>query len=155
MDACQEIILDNPQEQHVVFCAFKPTVAIFAERLREKGLNVGTYTGDTPPAVRTSLEDQFQRSEIDVLVGTIDAMKEGITLTAASIGHFLTRKFVPAPNEQAEDRLHRNGQHDPVTIYIYEVPDSVDDGKVSPTLRTKEAIVSTVLEKDEVKEKKK
>lgn len=154
MDACQEIILDNSQEQHVVFTKFKPTVAIFAERLRDKNLRVGTYTGDTPTAVRTSLEDQFQRNELDVLIGTFDAMKEGITLTASSVSHFLTRSWVPAVNEQAEDRLHRNGQHDPVTVYIYEAPGTVDDGKVRPTLLTKEAIVSTVLTKDEINERK-
>ena len=154
MDACEEIILDNADQQHVVFLKFKQSVRIFAERLREKGLSVGTYTGDTPPAVRTSLEDQFQAGDIDVMVGTLDAMREGITLTAASVCHFLTRAWVPGWNEQAEDRLHRNGQHDPVTIYIYEVEDSVDDGKVRPANLLKEAIVSTVLVKDEIKEKR-
>jgi SNF2 family DNA or RNA helicase len=152
MDACEEIILDNKHEQHVVACKFKPSVAIFAERLRDKGLKVGTYTGETNPAVRTSLEDQFQRGELDVLVGTLDAMKEGITLHAASIMHFLTRSWVPAVNTQMEDREHRNGQHDPVTIYIYESPGTVDDGKVRPANVLKDAIVSTVLVQDEVKE---
>lgn len=152
MDACQEIILDNCDQPHVVFLKFKNSVRIFAERLKEKGLNVGIYTGDTPPAVRTSLEDQFQRGEIDVMVGTLDAMREGITLTAASVCHFLTRAWVPGWNEQAEDRLHRNGQKNAVTIYIYEVSNTVDDGKVRPANLLKEAIVSTVLVKDEIKE---
>jgi hypothetical protein len=40
-----------------------------------------------------------------------------------------------------------------VTIYIYEAPDTVDDGKVRPANLLKEAIVSTVLVKDEIKEK--
>lgn len=151
MDACQEIILDNPQP-HVVFCKFKNTVRVFADRLRDKGLNVGVYTGDTPTAVRTSLEDQFQRGELNVMVGTMDAMREGITLTAASVCHFLTRSWVPGWNEQAEDRLHRNGQRDPVTIYIYEATGTVDDGKVRPANRLKEGIVSTILVKDEIKE---
>lgn len=152
MDDCEEIILDNRHQPHVVFCKFKRTVSIFAERLREKGLRVGVYTGDTPPAVRTSLEDQFQAGDLDVMVGTIAAMKEGITLTAASVAHFLTLSWVPAENEQAEDRLHRNGQRDPVTVYRYEAPGTVDDGKVRPSNRLKEAIVSTVLEKDTIKE---
>jgi SWI/SNF-related matrix-associated actin-dependent regulator 1 of chromatin subfamily A len=152
MDACEEIILDNKHEQHVVFLKFKQSVTMFAERLREKGLKVATYTGDTPTAVRTSLEDQFQRGELDVMVGTLDAMREGITLTAASICHFPTRAWVPGWNEQAEDRLHRNGQRDPVTIYIYEAVGTVDDGKVRPANALKETIVGTVLVKDEVKE---
>lgn len=152
MDACEEIILDNKHTPHVVYCKFKPSVAIFAERLRDKGLRVGTFTGDTPTAVRTSLENQFQAGELDVLIGTTAAMKEGITLTAASTGHFLTGSWVPAEDEQAEDRLHRNGQHDPVTLYRYEVPGTVDDGKVRPANERKRAMVATVIAKDEVKE---
>jgi SNF2 family DNA or RNA helicase len=154
MDACEEIIMDNKHEQHVVFLRFKRSVHILAERLRDKGLRAAVYTGETDPAVRTSLEDQFQAGDLDVIIGTIDAMREGITLTASSTCHFLTRSWVPGWNEQAEDRLHRNGQHDPVTIYIYEAPDTVDDGKVRPANRLKEGIVKTVLEKDEIKEKR-
>lgn len=152
MDAVQEIILDNANIQHVVYCKYKPPVRILAERLREKGLRVGVFTGDVSTQERTEIEDSFQRGELDVIVGTIDALKEGVTLTAASTGHFMTRMWVPAVNEQAEDRLHRVGQHDPVTIYIYEVPATVDDGKVRPANRLKESIVKTVLEKDHIKE---
>lgn len=152
LDACEEIILDNRNVQHVVWCKYKHTTRVFAERLRAKDLRVGVYTGDVDSGERTELEDAFQRGDLDVMIGTIAAMKEGITLTAASTEHFISRSWVPAENEQAEDRCHRNGQHDPVTIYIYETPGTVDDGKVKPANRLKEGIVKTVLEKDDVKE---
>jgi SNF2 family DNA or RNA helicase len=152
MKAMLEIIEDNRSIQHVCFFKFKHSVSLFADMLRDRDFKVGIYTGDTDPSVRTSLEDQFQRGELDIMIGTLSAMKEGITLTAGSTAHFCSRSWVPAENEQAEDRLHRNGQHDPVTIYIYEVEDTVDTGKVRPTNRRKSAIVSTVLVKDEVQE---
>lgn len=154
LNAIQEIVLDSGKPQ-VVFFKFKNTVSIFAERLRAAGKTVGVYTGDTDPSARTRLEDEFQRGEIDCMVGTLDAMREGITLTAASECHFGTLSWTPAWNEQAEDRLHRNGQKDSVTIYRYEVQNTIDDGKVVPANRTKEAIVSTVLKKDDIKENRK
>jgi SNF2 family DNA or RNA helicase len=152
MDACEEIILDNRTIPHVVFCMFKPTVTLFAERLRKHGLRVAVFTGDVKTADRTDIEDEFQRGELDIIVGTIASMYQGITLSAASTEHFLSRGWVPAIYEQAEDRCHRIGQPDPVTIYIYEAQDTVDDGKVRPTNRRKEAIVKTVLPKDDIKE---
>jgi SNF2 family DNA or RNA helicase len=152
LDACEEIILDNKHTPHVVFCKYKHTTAVFAERLREKGLRVGVFTGDVPTAERTEIEDAFQRFDLDVIVGTLDAMQMGLTLTASSTEHFISRAWVPAWNEQAEDRCHRVGQRHPLTIYIYEAPDTVDDGKVRPANRLKENIVKTVLEKDHIKE---
>jgi superfamily II DNA/RNA helicase len=76
-------------------------VRVFAERLRDKGLKVGIYTGDTPPAVRTSLEDQFQNNELDVMVGTLDAMREGITLHG--------RVHLPLPHARLGAWLERAG----------------------------------------------
>ena len=155
LDACQEIILDNSTTQHVVFTEFVATAGILAERLKAKGLTVETYTGETEEHVRTDLQDRFQAGEIDVLVGTTGAMREGITLTAASTEHFISRHWTPAINEQCEDRCHRVGQKNPLTIYIYLAEDSVDTDKVEPTNRLKEFIVESVIKKDEIKERSK
>lgn len=152
MDALVENVIDNQHKQHVIFSEFVQSCIILAERLRAKGLIAETYTGQTEEHVRTELEDKFQRGEIDVLVGTIGAMREGITLTAADTQHWLERAWVPGWNEQGEDRNHRIGQKNAVTIYIYEAENTVDDGKIAPTNRLKERIVKTVLPKDEIKE---
>lgn len=152
MDALVENVLDNKHKPHDIWSEFVESCDILAERLRSHGLSVETYTGKTDQAVRTELEDAFQRGEINILVGTIGAMREGITLTNSDTSHFLERAWVPGWNEQAEDRKHRIGQHNPVTVCIYEVQDSVDDGKIAPTNRLKERIVKTVLPKDEIKE---
>lgn len=152
MDALVENVIDNQHKQHVVFSEFVQSCNILAERLRTKELNAETYTGETEEHVRTELEDKFQRGEIQVLIGTIGAMREGITLTAADTQHWLERAWVPGWNEQGEDRNHRIGQRNAVTIYIYEAENTVDDGKIAPTNRLKERIVKTVLPKDKIKE---
>lgn len=152
MDALVENIIDNKHKPHVVFAEFVQSCDILAERLRGAGLVVETYTGETQQRDRAGLEDAFQRREIDVLVGTIGAMREGITLTAADTVHFLERAWVPAWNTQAEDRCHRIGQSNAVTVYIYSATDTVDDGTIYLTNRLKDKIVRTVLPQDAVKE---
>ena len=154
LDACVERILDAVEHQHVVFCEFVGTTAILAERLRSKGLEVATYTGSVKPHERTAIEDAFQDGEYSVIVGTIAAMKEGITLTAADVEHFISRSWVPATNEQAEDRCHRVGQDRPVVINIYEAENTVDTLKVAPTNDLKDRIVRAVLPKDNVKKER-
>lgn len=152
LDAAEEIILDAQPKQFVVFSKFVGTCHIFVERLRKHGIRAEHYTGEVETENRTAIEDSFQAGEIDVIVGTIGAMKEGITLHAADTVVFLEREWTPAPNEQSEDRLHRVGQENAVTVLIIEAEDTVDTQKVTPTNLIKSLIVSSVINKDDVKE---
>jgi len=156
MDDFEEKVLDSRPEPWVFFFKFKESCNIFAERLRSKhGLTVGVYHGDVTPAKRTQLEDDFQAGNIDVMVGTIDAMKEGITLTRSHLMGFGTRDFVPDKNEQCESREDRLGQHTLVRIYIPQTENTVATDKVEPINKLKEQIVRTVLPKHEIKEVRK
>lgn len=153
LDAAVEIIVDEQPRQFVVFSEFVATCGLLAERLKAKGINAETFTGETDGETRTDLENRFQEGEVQVLVGTIGAMKEGLTLTAANVQIWLERHWTPAVNEQGEDRSHRNGQDTPVTIIILEAEDTVDVSKVRPTNAIKSMIVSSVISKDDVEEK--
>lgn len=153
-DAIADAIADNQHQQHGVYCEFVAGCEILARRLEAKGVEAVTFTGQVRPHERGKIEDAFQRGEFNTIIGTIGAMREGVTLTAAHTVHFSERAWVPGWNEQAEDRFHRIGQRNPVTIYIYEAQGTVDDGKVAPLNRLKEKIVKTILPKDQIKETK-
>ena len=73
-------------------------------------------TGDVPPAERTEIVARFQRGEIQLLMCTIGAGSEGITLTRASTMVFLTRSYRMLGNNQATGRLLRIGQTDDVQV---------------------------------------
>jgi SNF2 family DNA or RNA helicase len=153
LDAAVEIITDAQPKQFVVFTEFVETANILCERLRKHDLTAAAFTGEvTDTSVRTDYENKFQSGDIDVLVGTLGAMRESITLTAADTVIFVERAWVPAWNEQAEDRLWRNGQKNQVTVLILEAEDTVDQDKVKPANVVKEAIVASVLKKDTIKE---
>lgn len=140
-------------EPWVFFFKFKESTEIFAERLRKAyGAKVGVYHGDVPAHKRTELEDAFQRGELDAMVGTIGAMKEGITLTRSHLMAFGTRDWVPDRNEQCEGREDRIGQQDLVRVFIPQAVDTVATSKVDPANRLKEGIVRTVVDKDHIEE---
>jgi SNF2 family DNA or RNA helicase len=152
-DDFEQKFADSRPEQWMVFCKFKPTCDILAERLRTKyDARVAVYTGDVSPEDRTAIEDAFQRGELDVVIGTIAAMREGITMTAGRLQFWLTRDWVPAVNEQGESRQDRIGQQREVIVYIPQPENSVATDNVAPTNRLKERIVSTVIAKDDIKE---
>jgi SNF2 family DNA or RNA helicase len=152
LDDVVERVMDSRPNQWVVFTEFKPTVNCLVERLRKKGLAAEAYHGDIDPEERRVLGKRFQAGELDVLVGTQKAMREGVTLTAAFNQYWCSRDWVPDNNEQGEDRQHRIGQQQQVLIWIAQPRNTVATGKVEPTNRRKEAIVRAVLPKDEIHE---
>jgi SNF2 family DNA or RNA helicase len=151
LDDLVERFLDSRPAPWLVFSAFKPTTDIIQDRLGK--FNVETYTGDTPGEERTELEDRFQAGDIDLLVGTIDAMREGITLTYGHLQYWCSRAWVPGWNEQGEMRqADRLGQQNKTMIYIPQVKDSVAVSHVKPANELKENIVRTVIRKDAIEE---
>ena len=155
MDDFEQKFADSRPHQWVVFCLFKSSCDILAERLRKKhgdDVKVGVYYGDVDNADRTKLEDAFQRGELDVLVGTIAAMREGITLTRGHLQHWLSRAVVPAWNEQGESRNDRLGQQERVLVYVPQAPDTVSTDTVHVINRLKEGIVRTVIPQDKIEE---
>jgi SNF2 family DNA or RNA helicase len=144
LDAAVEIIRDNPGKPFVVFTWFKDTVDLLAKRLL-KGkpkLSVGTIKGNDDPQ---PVVDAFQDGELDIMISTIAKGGVGLTLTRADTAIFVERDWVPAINEQAEDRLHRIGQDSHVTIIVLEASDTVDQSKVSRANKLKGSIVKSVL----------
>lgn len=154
LDACVEMILDSQPNQWIVFTEFVQTTELLKERLEKRGLTAEVYTGAVESDARSELEQRFQDGDLDVLVGTIKAMNSGLTLTAGSNQFWCSRDWVPAINEQGEDRQHRISQTDKVLVYIAQPQNTVAVSKIEPTNRLKEHIVKTVIDKDDIKEKR-
>ena len=161
LSAAVDIIRDASQgKQFVVFTEFKGTTEALCARLTKAGITSAALTGDTPTdrtartpedvRTRQELVDDFQEGLTQVLVMTRAAGGVGLTLTAASTCIFIERDWVPANNEQAEDRLNRIGQDSRVHVIILQTCDSLDDGTIQKTNRTKEMIVKSVVAQEEI-----
>jgi SWI/SNF-related matrix-associated actin-dependent regulator 1 of chromatin subfamily A len=82
---------------------------------------------------------------VRLFIGNIQAAGLGITLTAASRCIFAELSWVPAELSQAEDRLHRIGTLDSVTVQHLVLEGSLDAMMVH-VLFKKQRILDAVLE---------
>jgi len=88
----------------------------------------------------------FQKNKsIRLLVGNIDVIGLGHTLTAASTGALLEIPWTPAKAIQFEDRIHRIGQKKVVMIYYLIAKDTIEE-KLCELLQKKQAILSATLD---------
>lgn len=76
--------------------------------------NVGLITGTVSSAERSMHIAKFQAGEYPLILCTIGAGSEGITLTRSRTCVFLQRSFSMVRNIQAEGRVVRHGQERPV-----------------------------------------
>ena len=83
-----------------------------------KHLVVKSFTGKTSARDRLKLEKDFNQGKINVMVLN-KAGNEGLNLQTASTVVFAERFWTPADEEQAEDRAHRSGQKNPVTVHYF------------------------------------
>ncbi|WP_319954300.1 DEAD/DEAH box helicase [Patulibacter brassicae] len=80
-----------------------------------------------------------------LIVCSLRAAGQGITLTRASNVAFLELDWTPALHDQAEDRCHRIGQHDAVTAW-YLLADEGVDGEMQEVIARKRELIDAVVD---------
>lgn len=113
----------------LVVAHYQDTVTACAEVARSLGKKAEQIDGRTSKGDRLRFVEAFQAGKLDVLVGSLETISEGLTLTAADLIIFVEHSWKPSRNQQALRRVHRLGQTRPVTAYDYVTPKSVDEGK--------------------------
>ena len=80
-----------------------------------------------------------------LIVCSLKAASQGITLTRASNVAFLELDWTPARHDQAEDRLHRIGQDSAVTAWYLLAPDTIDE-TMAELLQRKRSVINAVTD---------
>jgi SWI/SNF-related matrix-associated actin-dependent regulator 1 of chromatin subfamily A len=90
--------------------------------------------------------DSFQTEDgPQLIVCSLKAASQGITLTRASNVAFLELDWTPARHDQAEDRLHRIGQDSAVTAWYLLAPDTIDE-TMAELLERKRSLIDAVTD---------
>ena len=117
--------IEQRRERALVFIEHRQMQYRFIELARaEFGLQrIDLINGDTPIPQRQAIVNRFQRhldsdGGFDLLVLGPKAAGTGLTLTAATHVIHLSRWWNPAVEEQCNDRTHRIGQKQRVTIHV-------------------------------------
>lgn len=124
LQAAMQIISDNDTEPFLVFSQFKQPLELFAHMLSTRAKNKGgpisnvLFTGDVDHFQRERNLTKFIDGETRVFLATFGAGGEGVDglQSVCRSAIFLDRDWSPMRNDQAEKRLHRGGQEQPVHI---------------------------------------
>jgi SWI/SNF-related matrix-associated actin-dependent regulator of chromatin subfamily A-like protein 1 len=129
----------------IVFTHHKDVLLAIQSELAEEGIASVKIDGDMPVEERQDAAQCFQKTpECRVILGTIDAMGVGFTLTAASLVVFAEIDTRPGTMNQAEDRAHRIGQEESVLVQ-HLVFDRSIDARMIKILVKKQAVVGAAL----------
>jgi SWI/SNF-related matrix-associated actin-dependent regulator 1 of chromatin subfamily A len=107
----------------VVFARHQEVVNSLTESLGALKVD-GSVTG----LRRTETVEEFQTNpDQKVIVCSIEAASEGITLTESQHVVFVERTWRDRDHEQASDRIHRIGQTGQATVWYLDCPDTFDE----------------------------
>jgi SNF2 family DNA or RNA helicase len=113
-------------KQVVIFSNWTQMTDAIYDRLHKK-YTLSVITGQTADDLRQHNVNEFQSGRSKVMIGTIGAMGTGLTLTAGTVEIFMDEPWNRANKEQAEDRCHRVGTKENVTIYTLVCKNTIDE----------------------------
>lgn len=116
-DALWEIFEGTGETKLVIFAAFRATIDHLVGYFQGRKVKVATINGDVPHALRAKHVQDFQDSDLQVLIIQPQSSAHGITLTASCT--IVWYSLVPSGEiyVQANGRITRAGQSRKQTIY--------------------------------------
>jgi SNF2 family DNA or RNA helicase len=136
-------------EALVVFAQHREVQEAVLERfpgaLHILGDDSATQRDDAVRRFQAGAHVDIERPAERLIVCSMRAASQGITLTRASNVAFLELDWTPAMHDQAEDRCHRIGQEDAVTAWYLLCPGTIDD-EMSDILQTKRGVIDAVVD---------
>lgn len=117
LDVFTELMRERRGQSTLGLCHFRATGHAMQRRCDELGITSRILSGaNASKSNRRAIVDGFQAGEFEVLIGSLELVKEGLTLHRADHAIFVEHSWRPSTNEQAMRRVHRIGQERPVTV---------------------------------------
>ena len=135
------------QGKVVFFAHHADVLDIVQNKLTAAGIKAVRVDGTMSQKARQASIDGFQNGDAQVFIGSIRACSEGITLTASSTVYFGEMDWTPAKMMQCEDRCHRIGQKNSVSVINVVVENTIDD-YIASTLANKRIVISKLLNEE-------
>ena len=135
-------------EKVVIVCCYDEE--LYALRDYYKDVCV-IYNGKMSSKEKDKAKNEFiNNSKIKVIIGNIDSIGVGLTLTVSRVLIFNNFSFVPGICRQAEDRIYRIGQKRDVYIYYQFFKDTQYE-KMWNTVLKKELVINQIIKKEDEK----
>jgi SWI/SNF-related matrix-associated actin-dependent regulator 1 of chromatin subfamily A len=126
----------------VIFCAFDEELNAIKEAFKDVCV---VHNGKMLAKKKNKSVEEFQNNpEVKVFVGNLQSASVGLTLISSHVLIFNSFSWVSGENEQAEDRVHRIGQKNDVTIY-YQVFLDTFYKEMFDKVRKKQEIIDNII----------
>lgn len=129
VDDLIDLLEEMGDEPLVVAAVSRQLIELAAARLTEKGIPHGLVTGAQNGYERAQAVTRFQDGRDRVILLTLGAGAEGLTLTRASRMLFMQESYSEVQNAQGRDRIHRIGSeiHEAIQIIVQITPGTVEE----------------------------
>lgn len=118
-------VIDDTDQKVIVFVPFKRVIRLLHEKLNNSGYPAEIINGDVPVHERTRIFSEFQNDPTPrVLVIQPQAAAHGVTLTAANTVVWWGPVASVETYEQANARIHRQGQKNKCLVVQLEGSDA-------------------------------
>jgi SNF2 family DNA or RNA helicase len=145
-DVLDEVVLQNGHKA-LIFSQYKEMLNVIVVELDKMGIKYLRIDGDTEPIERASMQKQFNEDKtIDVMIGT-EAMSAGLNFQSADYVINYDDNWSPAIMAQREDRAHRQGQRNVVTVVNFICRDTIEE-RIRGVIYAKNRITAQVLGDD-------
>ncbi|MBP5723230.1 MAG: DEAD/DEAH box helicase [Bacteroidales bacterium] len=135
-------------EKVVIACCYDEEIYTLKEYYGDRAV---LFNGKCSLKQKDAAVEAFMGDEnVKVFLGNIASAGVGITLTSASKLIFSDMSYVPAENEQMQDRVHRIGQEKPVDIY-YQIFRGTQYEKMWNIVLRKQMTIDAVIKKEDEK----
>jgi SNF2 family DNA or RNA helicase len=147
IDDLLELLTEMDQEPLVVGAVSSQLINLAAARLKEHHITHSLVTGAQRGDERAEAVRAFQAGEVRVILLTLGAGAEGLTLTRARVCLLMQEDWRPDLNAQFTDRIHRIGSeiHDSIQVIRQITPGTVEERKVL-VLGMKDVKIEEVLQ---------
>ena len=129
----------------VIMLHHRDAVTQVAERIESERVETTRIIGGQSDAKRRKAVAAFQSGKIPVIVCSLEAAAEGLTLIRASNLWFGELPFTPGRFDQGADRVHRVGQTEEVTIASLVAKGTID-GRIGKALRRKRKVLAELFD---------
>lgn len=141
----EECVLNN--KSVIIFSNWTTVTDEIVKRLKK--YKPSLVTGKVAEADRAEAIERFQKGETKIIIGTMGAMGTGLNLTKASVEIFVDEPWTEAVKSQCEDRAHRIGQKNNITIYNLITKDTLDE-QVHSLLKSKKDLSLALVDNSSI-----
>ena len=136
----------HPDTKVIIWIKFRGDYRLLSKALDEAGIGWVDYVGDTQKEDRQGNIEKFRNDpNIKVFLSTPRAGGIGLNLTVASEVIWFSRDWSLENELQANDRVHRIGQHRVVNYHFLTSPKTVDE-RIDKILRGKLSVAENLID---------